>query len=130
MRNNEPGTGLTRDTGGQNQKAGPAGYPVAEASTSDTRPVAEAASPGAGREAWLESYQAAVAGLQQRNRAYLAARARDLARELEAGAANPSHRAPQAAELLMINKLLGRHAAQPEPPSGGGHAECETKAGS
>lgn len=37
-----------------------------------------------GRDAaWAESYREHVAGLQQQNRAYLAARAADLARELE-----------------------------------------------
>jgi hypothetical protein len=49
------------------------------------RRSAEPAAPAVpGRDtAWAESYREHVAGLQQRNRAYLAARAQDLARELE-----------------------------------------------
>jgi hypothetical protein len=119
MQDNEPATCLTRAGDDQNPEAAPAGCPGTEASTGDSRPAAEAASPGADREAWLESYKAAVAGLQQRNRAYLADRARGLARELEAEAANPSHWAPQADGLLMG-----------PPPAGRGHAEYETETGS
>jgi hypothetical protein len=86
MQENKPGTWLARDGDGRVLEVDADGYPGAEASPGDGRPIAEAAGPPADREAWLKSYRAAVADLQQRNRQYLAARANDLAHELEAEA--------------------------------------------
>jgi hypothetical protein len=68
MQDTEPATCLARDGDGQNPEAGPAGYPGAEASPGDGQVVVEACCLGADREAWLESYQAAVAGLQPTGR--------------------------------------------------------------
>jgi hypothetical protein len=64
MQDNQPATCLTRDGDGQNPEADPVGYPGAEASPGDGQVAVETCCQGADREAWLESYQAAVADLQ------------------------------------------------------------------